>query len=505
MKTRYFKSGILAAAAALLCSAALVSCTDDVTVGEWDGAGSIETGLNETGAMLQDLNSGKSNTTVELWKETYTADLRLVLTKTPSEGFTARAKVDDSYDVGQYNKANGTNYTLYPADKVTFANDGLFAAAGRNVELTVGMTVHAAEGLVAGRGYLIPVALEADGVILKESHCFYVVKDMTSMPTCYKGDDLPKGFLFFEVNDVNPLNALTFELEDGRLLWDVVCLFSGNINHHADRNAPFLSLNPQTQYWMDNNEVFIQPLRKRGIKVIMCVLGNHDQSGVAQLSDYGCQMFAKELATFCEAYNIDGVCFDDEYSNSPDLSNPYYASRSSARAARLAYESKKAMPDKLVVAYCYSSFHISSWPTEIEGQDIAEWVDIAVGDYGQSTSPKGNMTQKQCSAISMEFNRGTGGNFTSGVAEGMLNPTTGKGWFMGFAPDPLKNTNGRVDKNAWRTIFVNRLNKGPETLYGSPLKEPEHFYKFADTTRYNYPEDLPDTYSRPAQPEWPNY
>lgn len=238
MKTRYFKSGILAAAAALLCSAALVSCTDDVTVGEWDGAGSIETGLNETGAMLQDLNSGKSNTTVELWKETYTADLRLVLTKTPSEGFTARAKVDDSYDVGQYNKANGTNYTLYPADKVTFANDGLFAAAGRNVELTVEMTVHAAEGLVAGRGYLIPVALEADGVILKESHCFYVVKDMTSMPTCYKGDDLPKGFLFFEVNDVNPLNALTFELEDGRLLWDVVCLFSGNINHHADRNAP---------------------------------------------------------------------------------------------------------------------------------------------------------------------------------------------------------------------------------------------------------------------------
>ena len=151
MKTRYFKSGILAAA--LLYSAAFVSCTDDVTVGEWDGAGSIETGLNETGAVLQDLNSGKSNTTVELWKETYTAELRLVLTKAPAEGFTARAKFDTSYDAGQYNKANGTDYTLYPADKVTFANDGLFAAAGRNVELTVEMTVEAAEGLAAGRGY----------------------------------------------------------------------------------------------------------------------------------------------------------------------------------------------------------------------------------------------------------------------------------------------------------------------------------------------------------------
>lgn len=82
--------------------------------------------------------------------------------------------------------------------------------------------------------------------------------------------------------------------------------------------------------------------------------------------------------------------------------------------------------DKLVVAYCYSSFNISGWPTEIEGQDIAEWVDIAVGDYGWSTSPMGNMTQKQCSAISMEFNRGTGGNFTSVVAERMLDPTTAR-------------------------------------------------------------------------------
>lgn len=86
MKTRYFKSGILAAAAALLYSAAFVSCTDDVTVGEWDGAGSIETGLNETGAVLQDLNSGKSNTTVELWKETYTAEPASGVDQSPRRG-----------------------------------------------------------------------------------------------------------------------------------------------------------------------------------------------------------------------------------------------------------------------------------------------------------------------------------------------------------------------------------------------------------------------------------
>lgn len=502
MKTKYFKSGILVAAA-WLCAAAFSSCSEDVTVGEWNGAESIETGLSQTGALLQDAASGKSNASVELWTATHTADLRLVLTKAPAEGFTARAKVDTEYDIAQYNKANGTAYELYPADKVTFANDGLFAAAERSAEMTLEMTVAVAEGLVAGKGYLIPVVLEAEGVVLKESHCFYVVKDMTSMPTCYKGDDLPKGFLFFEVNDANPLNALTFELEDGRLLWDVVCLFSGNINHHPDRNAPFLKLNPQTQYWMDNNEVFLQPLRKRGIKVLMCVLGNHDQAGVAQLSDYGCRMFAEELARFCETYNIDGVCFDDEYSNAPDLSNPYYDVCGAHRAARLAYECKKAMPDKLVASYSYMTFKIDFWPTEIEGQNIAEWCDIAVADYGSTTSPCGNMTEKQCSGISMEFNNGSGGNFYASTAQSMLN--IDKGWFMGFAPDPLKNYDGSVDKNHWRNIFVNRLNKGPEKLYGSPLKAPTHFYKFADTTRYNYPDDLPARYSRPAQSEWPNY
>ena len=111
MKTKYFKSGILVAAA-WLCAAAFSSCSEDVTVGEWNGAESIETGLSQTGALLQDAASGKSNASVELWTATHTADLRLVLTKAPAEGFTARAKVDTEYDIAQYNKANGTAYEL---------------------------------------------------------------------------------------------------------------------------------------------------------------------------------------------------------------------------------------------------------------------------------------------------------------------------------------------------------------------------------------------------------
>ena len=43
-----------------------------------------------------------------------------------------------------------------------------------------------------------------------------------------------QGYLFFEVNDVNPLNTLSFQFENGKLLWDVVVLFAANINYDAE-------------------------------------------------------------------------------------------------------------------------------------------------------------------------------------------------------------------------------------------------------------------------------
>lgn len=83
------------------------------------------------------------------------------------------------------------------------------------------------------------------------------------------------------------------------------------------------------------------------MKIIISILGNHDEAGVAQLSDMGAREFARELAAYCRAYNLDGVAFDDEYSNSPDLSNPWLASPSAYAGSRLMYECKAVMPEKL--------------------------------------------------------------------------------------------------------------------------------------------------------------
>lgn len=51
---------------------------------------------------------------------------------------------------------------------------------------------------------------------------------MRNAGDAYKGEGVMQGYLFFEVNDVNPLNTLSFQLENGKLLWDVVVLFAAN-------------------------------------------------------------------------------------------------------------------------------------------------------------------------------------------------------------------------------------------------------------------------------------
>lgn len=101
----------------------------------------------------------------------------------------------------------------------------------------------------------------------------------------------------------------------------VVVLFAANINYDAEAGRPRVQCNPNVQYLLDNNETLLQPLRRRGVKVLLGLLGNHDITGLAQLSEQGAKDFAREVAQYCKAYNLDGVNYDDEYSNSPDLSN----------------------------------------------------------------------------------------------------------------------------------------------------------------------------------------
>ena len=116
------------------------------------------------------------------------------------------------------------------------------------------------------------------------------------------------------MNDTNPLNALEYVLEDGQLFFDAVVLFSGNIRWDTQSGKPYMHYNDNVTALLKDKDKYIQPLRDRGIKVLMGVLGDHDGSGPGNLTEKGAEVFAEHLAEMCVEYGLDGICMDDEYS-----------------------------------------------------------------------------------------------------------------------------------------------------------------------------------------------
>ena len=313
MNMKYITSGLLAAMI-VNCTAFLTSCADDLEVGK-NIDESAYSGIYENNAYLRDGKSNLVSKVVELHGETYATTVKMGLSKTPNTATSAKVKIDAAY-LETYNKAHNTDFELYPQDLVTFANEGVLTVNANAKSAEVDMTIRAGEGLQDDKTYAIPVAISdqsSDITIKDESakHCIYLVKDMRNAGDTYKGEDAVKGYLFFEVNDVNPLNTLSFQLENGKLIWDVIVLFAANINYDSEAGRPRVQCNPNVQYLLDNNETFLQPLRRRGVKVLLGLLGNHDITGLAQLSDQGAKDFAREIAQYCKAYNLDGVNYDD--------------------------------------------------------------------------------------------------------------------------------------------------------------------------------------------------
>lgn len=477
MNFRYFNIRTFVAAVMAGCATLGIACSESIEAGRPIDETPYET-IYETNGYLLDRASNLSVVTIAPTGQEYEATLLLGLTQACEGTLSATASFDGDY-LTAYNAAHGTDYQLYPASLVTFANGGAFTVdAADNLKATATMTVQPSTELSAGVTYAIPVVASSENILLKEeaSHCLYLINGDSEQPgnmsDCFKGEDKPQGFLFFEVNSTNPLNALSFKLENGKLLWDAVVLFAANINWDAEAGRAYVNCNPNVQYLLDNNETYLQPLRKRGIKVLLGLLGNHDQTGLAQLSETGARDFAAEVAEYVYAYNLDGVNYDDEYSNSPDLTNPYFAPRSMDAAARLCYETKLLMPDKLVTVFDYGYMYGTE---EVDGVDADEWIDVVVPNYGGSAYPIGDMSYAKCSGCAVEFNLGIS-SLSSSTAQNLL--SRGYGWFMGFALDP---------ENFSRSYS---LMSGVETLYGSPLAYPTTFYKKNDPTPYVYPDDL---------------
>ena len=129
---------------------------------------------------------------------------------------------------------------------------------------------------------------------------------------------------------------------------------------------------------------------------------------------------------------------------------------------RLYFETKKALPDKIMMSYQFGSA-LGRYP--VDGVDPSEYMDIFVADYGGRGQAYGNSTLDMCSYMSSEFARNRSLPNESSL-DGFL--ASEYRYWMVFAVWGVNNTGGQ---SHWNT-----LNTMAQKVLGSPLKKPEYYW-----------------------------
>lgn len=434
------------------------AATEDTPV----GGDKVEVLLNATEESLDIYTNAKENIVL---------NVTLSIAEAVSYPVEVELFVDKDY-LSEYNYLNSEEALLFPEEKISLPKSNLVINAGET-SVSAEITLDPSD-LGFATKYLVPLYLkDVKNARIKQSNCRvnYVVNRLN--------DRAVKNVVYIEVNDCNPLNCLEYVLEDGTPFFDAVILFAANINYNSNDDVVYLHNNPNVQALLDETEVYIQPLRKAGIKVYLGLLGNHDAAGLAQLSDWGAKEWAAEVAEACKTYKLDGVNLDDEYSSSPNTGNKWFASRSAAAGARLMYELKMALKESCNWPTEVSHFDWGSLYNlpEVDGHKQSEFVDFHVANYGSASSPYGDLTMKQCSGASVQLNYGN--TISQSRAEQIK--TDGYGWIMWFAFDP--SGTGSVSNN--RNHSVAQFNNVALGCYGQALKTPTGVYNKIGEGKYD--------------------
>lgn len=341
--------------------------------------------------------------------------LRLKTAVKPAKESTVAAVYDETV-LTEYNGKYGTTYEAFPKSAVTLEADGMLKLPAGSLESGEMKVSYTSDGqLSPTKTYVIPLRFKVTAgdcrLSTEDQTRIILVKDLTGIPDCakfFEGKPSVKVFSCMEVNDTNPLNNLSFTLKsNGKPLVDALIMFSANINYNAETGRVYVFCNENVRALLEKRAHYLKPLQDRGMKIILGLLGNHDRSGVSNMAKETAQAFAQDVKAICDAYNLDGVFLDDEYSNY-ETSNitPGFVSPGGAAAARLCYELKKAQPERLVTVYAYSTTY--GLPA-VDGVRSGEFVDYGLHDYGGYNDlsqaypgmPKSNM-----GLHSQEFNHG---------------------------------------------------------------------------------------------------
>jgi hypothetical protein len=399
----------------LLASGLQTACTNDIFIASAD---ENNYATNQSGDALGYVTDqdGKQMFSTATFRSSGTTTLFFNLSKKAGEQNLISYKYDKSA-LDAYNAETGNSYEALPEAQVTLGSEGMDTLkVGTNRSAGLAVTYTDAEGMDTEKSYVIPLrATVASGSakFMKGSDVRLIfVKDLSGIADCDKGPNHVELFSCMEVNGTNPLDNLCFTLKNsGKYMVDYLIMFSANINYDETTGRAYLFNNENVQAILDNRKKYLQPLKDRGMKIILGILGNHDRAGVANLSDDMARNFAKEVKATCDMYDLDGIFLDDEYTESVSGA-PGFVSSGGAAAGRLYYELKKLQPDRINIAYVYSSTsripNVKDLETGVEHQ-AGDFVDYGLHDYGGSYDLSSNypgMPKAHMGLYSQEFARG---------------------------------------------------------------------------------------------------
>ncbi len=272
-------------------------------------------GDKDTGdeAIVYVINSeGEKGFTFVEFSNQGSANIFLGLSKNADSDVSATLKYDPQV-LNVYNIAHETDYQLFPQELVTLEGD-VAIAKGVDKSDEVEVKFKTTDNLKSDVTYVIPVSTRINSgkaklPITGATYLLIFRKELNAVTACSKASGI-KVISCMEINYTNPLNNLCFTLkESGKPLIDIVILFSANINYDETTRKVYVNNNSNLQHLLDNREKYIKPLQDRGMKVLLGLLGNHDRSGVANLSNATARAFAHEIKSVCDTYKLDGVLF----------------------------------------------------------------------------------------------------------------------------------------------------------------------------------------------------
>lgn len=376
--------------ALLLGSFVLSSCNEEIVIDTKPDTTYLNT-VHEVYGVLQSVENPVMKA-VNVYKEPCELKVSVGLTRPVDKAVDAVLEVDESL-LPAYNLEHGTDWRILPASAISLEENGsVLIAPGDVKSYEMEIRITPSDNLEKGT-YVLPIRLKmkTDGIKLsnKEDRLVYTIKVMGDIPSTDKGNNIVT-ICYVECNKYNPLNAGEWTLRNsGKQLIDIVHLFAANINFNKETGRVYVKLNKNLQYILNHKDKYIKPLQDKGMKVCLSILGDHDGSGVANLSDEDARYFAAELKAIVDAYSLDGVDFDDEWSEYDKYPLPGFPKRGPYPYARLCYETKRAMPDKLCTVYyigaCIPAPAIGAngFNMQIEGMNPGDFIDYSYyAQYG---------------------------------------------------------------------------------------------------------------------------